>query len=226
MSVKLSETGKLDGVLSWSLQARETCPGSHGPDGELVPACRGCYAVNGNYRYANVKAPRIHNRQDWKRDAWADDMVAALTANAARRDPKNNRRFFRWFDSGDVYCVALAEKILEVMERTPTIRHWLPTRSHKFPKIAAVLARMAALPNVTVRPSSDAVDGTFTPGVHGSCIVPTLADVPAGAVLCHAATHGSKCSGCRACYDKQVPVVAYLAHGVTMAKVIRISRAA
>ncbi len=53
--VKLSVTSKLDGIRSWSLQALETCPGSLGSNGELVDACRGCYATQGNYRYPNVK---------------------------------------------------------------------------------------------------------------------------------------------------------------------------
>lgn len=209
--LRISTTSKLDGVRSWSLQARETCPGSFGPDGELVPACQGCYAVGGNYRYPNVKAPRVENREDWKRPEWVADMVAAL----------RNDRFFRWFDSGDMYALPLAEKIFQVMEATPWVRHWLPTRMHKFSKFADVLARMQALPNVMVRPSSDSVTGEYIPGIHGSTIVPTLDQVPEGATLCHAATNAGKCGPCRACYSKDISVVAYVAHGRSMSKVIR-----
>lgn len=209
--LRISTTSKLDGVRSWSLQARETCPGSFGSDGELVPACRGCYAVGGNYRYPNVKAPRVENREDWKRPEWVGDMVAAL----------RNDRFFRWFDSGDMYALPLAEKIYQVMEATPDVRHWLPTRMHKFPKFADVLARMQALPNVMVRPSSDSVTGEFVPGIHGSTIVPGIDQVPEGATLCHAANNAGKCGPCRACYSKDISVVAYVAHGRSMSKVIR-----
>ena len=42
--LKLSKTAKL-GTYSWSLQAIATCPGSVGPDGQLVPACSGCYEI-------------------------------------------------------------------------------------------------------------------------------------------------------------------------------------
>jgi hypothetical protein len=209
--IRISTTSKLDGVRSWSLQARETCPGSFGSDGELVPACVGCYAVGGNYRYPNVKEPRIENREDWKRPEWVADMVAAL----------RNDRFFRWFDSGDMYALALAEKIYQVMEANPDVRHWLPTRMHKFPKFADVIKRMQALPNVMVRPSSDSVTGEYVPGIHGSTIVPAIDQVPTGATLCHAATNAGKCGACRACYDKSVAVVAYVAHGRSMMKVIR-----
>ena len=213
--IRISTTSKLDGVRSWSLQARETCPGSIGRDGKLVPACAGCYAVGGNYRYPNVKAPRVENRDDWKRPEWVADMVAAL----------RNDRFFRWFDSGDMYALELAEKILAVMEATPDVRHWLPTRMQKFPKFAAVIARMRALPNVVVRASSDSVTGEYVAGVHGSTIVPSIDAVPAGATLCHAATNAGKCGPCRACYSKDVAVVAYVAHGRSMLKVVREQRA-
>jgi len=105
MTIKLSKAGKMP-CRSWSLQALTTCAGSVGDDGTLVPACIGCYATTGNYRFPNVKQPREHNQKDWKRDAWVDDMVAEL----------DNDRYFRWFDSGDVYSIKLARKILEVMK--------------------------------------------------------------------------------------------------------------
>lgn len=213
MAIRISVTGKLDGVRSWSLQAGETCPGSYAADGNLVLACAGCYAKTGNYRFPNVKAPRLENREDWQRDAWADEMVAELAADT----------HFRWFDSGDMYHIRLAEKMLDVMTRTPHVAHWLPTRMHKFAKFADVLARMRALPNVMVRPSSDDVDGTYTPGVHGSTIAPTYADARAvpGALACHAAVNDGKCGPCRACYSKDIPVIAYTAHGKTMGKVLK-----
>jgi hypothetical protein len=214
--MKISITSKLDGIRSWSLQALDTCPGSIASPGELVDACKGCYATTGNYRFENVKAPRRHNKEDWQRLDWCDDMVQEL----------NKDRFFRWFDSGDAYALGLAEKILEVMKRTPWVKHWLPTRMHKFPKFALVLQQMAALPNVSVRFSSDSVTGEYTKKLHGSVIIPTAADVKKGMTLCRAYENAGKCSGCRACYDKKVKVIAYPAHGVSMHKVIRIIKAA
>jgi hypothetical protein len=214
--MKISVTSKLDGIRSWSLQALDTCPGSIAAPGELVDACKGCYATTGNYRFENVKAPRRHNREDWQRMAWADDMVAALAKDT----------HFRWFDSGDMYTLALAEKILEVMKRTPWVNHWLPTRMHKFPKFRQVLSEMQALKNVMVRFSSDSITGQYTKGLHGSVIIPTANDVKRGMTLCRAYENEGKCSGCRACYDKRVKVIAYPAHGKTMHKVIRIKLAA
>ena len=212
--LKISVTSKLDGIRSWSLQAIDTCPGSIESPGVLVPACRGCYATTGNYNYPNVRAPRLANREDWQRQEWADEMVAEL-----ERD-----RYFRWFDSGDVYNLALAEKILDVMQRTPWCKHWLPTRMHKFPKFRMVFDAMRELDNVSVRFSADSVDGSYTPGLHGSVIGPdaaTYTDSP-GASLCRAYEHEGKCSGCRACWNKDIELICYPAHGVKMAKVIRL----
>lgn len=210
MAIRISKTSKLDGVKSWSLQARKTCPGSFDVAGDLVAACAGCYAVGGNYRFRNVVEPREENQIDWKRDEWVSDMISAL----------RNERYFRWFDSGDMYDARLAKKIYLVMLNTPDVKHWLPTRMYKFAKFKAILAAMQALPNVMVRPSSDSVTGDFEAGLHGSTIVPDT--VPRqGVKLCHAATNEGKCGPCRDCYSKDIPVIGYLAHGRSMAKVLR-----
>ena len=214
--IKISVTSKLDGIRSWSLQALDTCPGSIASPGVLVDACQGCYATTGNYHYPNVKAPRISNQSDWQRFDWVSDMVQAL----------QNDRYFRWFDSGDMYTLGLAEKMLEVMRLTPWCKHWLPTRMHKFPKFALVLKTMQALPNVSVRFSSDSINGEFTKGLHGSVIVADPSQTTKAMTLCRAYENLGKCSGCRACWDKKVKVIAYPAHGQKMQKVIKLLKVA
>lgn len=210
--IKLSNTSKLD-AKSWSLEALETCPGARSANGELVAACQGCYARGGNYRFKNVKAPRQFNKQDWRRDSWVNDMVATL----------DNERYFRWFDSGDMYSLRLALKIYQVMDQTPWVKHWLPTRMHKFAKFQNVIERMKALPNVAVRASSDSVTGEYE-AQHGSTILPDDFNIPAGVSLCEAYKNSGKCNGCRKCWDKSIPVIGYVAHGKTMQKVINIAK--
>lgn len=216
---KMSRVSKLDGIRSWSLEAVVTCPGSHAkltdPEaspGVLVAACRGCYAVGGNYRFKNVKEPRQHNRQDWQHPDWVDAMCVEL----------DNDRYFRWFDSGDVYHPQLAEKIFQVIQRTPWVKHWLPTRSHKVPKIRPILERIAELPNVAVRYSSDEIDA-WEPH-HGSVVI-AEDSTPDGVTICHAYDRGGKCGGCRACWNKDIPVIGYVGHGRAMEKVIKIHKA-
>jgi len=209
--IKLSKTKKLN-ARSWSLQALTTCPASKDKDGELVAACKGCYAIGGHYRFKNVKAPREHNKKDWKRNGWVADMVQELDSD----------RYFRWFDSGDMYTLGLANKMLEVMKATPHCNHWLPTRMHKFAKFSEVIAKMQALPNVVVRLSSDSVLGGTIEGEHTSTIIPTPADAPVGATVCEAYANEGNCNGCRKCWSKDVKTIAYPAHGVKMGKVIRL----
>ena len=209
--IKLSKTSKLDGIKSWSLQALDTCPGSKNADGSLVDACSGCYATTGMYNFPNVKAPRLDNKEDWKREDWAADMIKAL----------KKEKYFRWFDSGDMYALELANKIYTIMQATPHVKHWLPTRMAKFPKFNTILSKMQALPNVMVRFSSDSVMGQYTKE-HGSVIVPTLADVNDNMSPCLAYESDGKCNGCRKCYDKEIPVIAYIAHGKKMQKFIKI----
>ena len=207
--VALSNTSKLN-AKSWSLNAGETCPGSIDPETkQVLPVCGGCYAKGGNYRFANVRNPRDHNREDWKRPEWVDDMVERL----------DSERYFRWFDSGDVYHPALAFKIFLVIQRTPWVKHWLPTKSYNIPKIRAVLDRIATLPNVALRFSSPNIDGTYT-AEHGSVVIP-YADSPTNAKVCDAYERDGKCGACKACYDPAVPVIAYVAHGRSMMSKVR-----
>jgi len=209
--LKLSKASKMP-CKSWSLQALDTCPASKNKDGSLVDACKGCYATTGNYRFPNVKAPREHNRQDWKRDEFVSDFVQAL----------DTERYFRWFDSGDMYDLRLAQKILEIMQATPWVNHWLPTRMHKFEKFAPVIAEMEALPNVVVRLSSDSIDGETISGATTSTICHSPENAPEGATVCEAYTRGGKCGTCRACFSKDVSVVAYPAHGAKILKLIKV----
>jgi hypothetical protein len=216
IAVKLSEPSKMP-CYTWSLQARETCPGSIEPKTKtLVDACRSCYAMEGNYRRANVLEARRFNAEDWKRAEWSSEMITALS----------EEQYFRWFDSGDCYSLALARKMLDVMRASPHCLFWLPSRMEKFAKVRAVYAEMRALPNVAVRFSSDSVTGEFTPGLHGSTIIPDASNPPPGVTVCGAYTRGGVCGDCRDCWNKKIDVIAYPAHGVAIRKVIKIALAA
>ena len=209
----LSRTSKL-GCFSWSLQAWDTCQGARGEDGKAVDACEFCYARRGNYVYPNVKRVREHNKEDWKNDDWIDRMVSAIGSDL----------YFRWFDSGDCYHRDLALKIFEIMKRTPNTKHWLPTRMHKFDKFKDVLYDMSQLPNVVLRLSSDSVTGECLDSALCSSVIIPYAGFPTTreSVECDAYKREGKCGDCRACWSKDVKVVAYPYHGVSRAKVIKL----
>lgn len=197
--LRLSKPSKMP-CLTWSLPARVTCPGSV-VGGKVVDACDICYATQNRYKMSNVSAPRFHNMKDWKRGEWVDDMVRAIYG----------KDYFRFFDSGDIYCVELAKKIEAIVTECKTTRFWIPTRSWKIPTIRNYLTRMASLPNVVVRWSSDGIQGELVPGAsHQSTIVQHPTDTWH---LCEAYLNKGKCGDCRACWDKSVPVVSYIAHG-------------
>lgn len=200
----ISQVRKMDGIKSWSLPAGETCPGSIGSD-----ACKGCYAKSGCYRFSNVKAVRADNKEAWKCDSWVQTMVSAL----------ENERYFRWFDSGDMYSLNLAVKIYKVMRLTPWVNHWMPTRMYKFDVFKNIVDSMNALPNVVVRFSSDSIAGEYVKGLHGSVIIPSAETEDINLFICKASANGGKCSGCRACWSQDVPIIAYVQHGRAMKKV-------
>lgn len=213
-SVKLSNTSKL-GVKSWSLQALNTCPASLDANGDLVAACKGCYATSGNYRFSNVRAPREFNKQAWKNESFVNDFVIEL----------HKERFFRWFDSGDMYSLQLAEKIYQIMQLTPHVKHWLPTRMYKFKKFHSVIKKMQALDNVVVRLSSDHIDGTKVDSIYNQVSDTNSVIIPSDAVndyaegfICRAYRQEGKCLNCTACYDKNIKTIAYVGHGKAMVK--------
>jgi hypothetical protein len=223
--VLMSKPGKMP-CRCWSLESGPTCPGAKNKDrpSGTEEVCEGCYSWGrGMYVMSNVKAPRIHNMLDWERVDWAEDVVKEMDVD----------RYIRWFDSGDCYHIRLARKIYWIMKMTPWVRHWLPTKMHKFAKFRVVFEAMAKLPNVTVRYSAYNVGQ----GLEATYHIPARSAVHVGDVVSVEGHHKcwvgekigqdkagkdikrKKCGTCRVCWDSSVDV-SYDAHGQGMKKVI------
>ena len=200
----ISKTSKM-ACHSWSLQAIEHCPQAFDRMGQLVDACRTCYATDGNYRFNNVKKVRADNALEWQEENWIEMMVAKLYGLS----------HFRWFDSGDLYSLDLAVKILRIMEATPKTKHWMPTRMHKDSTFLDLLTQMQQLPNVVIRLSSDSITGELVQ--HDwpttSTIIPNKEYARNGVFVCPAPEQQGMCQNCRACWSKNAPVIAYIGHG-------------
>lgn len=209
-SPELSSASKMP-CKSWSLEAIKTCPGSKKSDGELVDACKTCYATDGFYNMLSVKNVRVHNKSDWKHDDWVDHMVTLI----------GNDKYFRWFDSGDCYSLNLAEKIYQVMKLTPNCKHWMPTRQYKFTKFIKIFCKMNSLPNVVVRFSSDSIFGKTINSKYNSVIIPTAVYADDYSV-CEAYKRNAKCGECRYCWSKDIQTIAYPIHGKKSKKIIEI----
>jgi len=83
--------------------------------------CSQCYAMKG-WHYSNQVAPAEERRfRALKKQYWTDAMVFLI------RDSLK-LAYFRWHDSGDIQGLWHLQKIFEVCLRTPTTKHWLPTR--------------------------------------------------------------------------------------------------
>ena len=198
--LKISKTSKMP-CPSWSLEALTTCAGARNKNGTIVDACEICYARKNFYRMKPTINARQYNKQDWKRDAWVSDMVNYL----------NIFNLFRWFDGGDIYTVPLGEKIYQVCKLTPHCSHWIPSRAYKFSKFNEIFKKLKALPNVMVRFSSDSIQGEYTKGLHGSTIIPDPY-FKTDAFVCKAYSRDGKCGTCRACWNKDIPLIAYPIH--------------
>ena len=112
-------------------------------------------------------------------------------------------KFFRWHDSGDIQDLKHLAKIFEVAKRTPDVQHWLPTREAWTrpyqDRAPANLKLIFSMPMV----NQEAAGGwNYTS---------TVVTDPKRAT-CPAPKQGNECKSCRACWDKKIKNVAYLAH--------------
>jgi hypothetical protein len=146
------------------------------------------------------------------RAQWTAVMVAAIR--------KSHCTYFRVHDSGDMFSVAYAACWLEVCRQLPEVRFWIPTRAWQQPSgplpvfdpLLNTLRQLAALPNVTVRPSTLNF-GDQAPAVAGLHAGSTAAMADTlRAYQCPAYENGNQCGNCRACWDRKDVAVAYRKH--------------
>jgi hypothetical protein len=199
---------------SFSLPAHRACPGAYyGEAGranvDKTTICGSCYAQKGMYAW-----PAVLNAQE-TRFQWvlslqrADDtagfvetMVPAIRASVKRQ--KSDRPVFRVHDSGDLFSLWYTRAWQAVCEALPGVAFWFPTRSWrvKQPLLQEALRDLAALPNVTVRPSALFLNAP-APRIIGLSAGTTASDA---AFTCPAPLQDGKCLECRTCWDPSVEV--------------------
>ena len=157
--------------------------------------CHGCYALKGRYRFSNVQKALERRRQGLSSPQWVEAMTALVSGHEV----------FRWHDSGDLQSLEHLKNIFEVCKRTPSTKHWLPTRE------AQILKQVQPedVPeNLIIRLSGHMIDqpaATWWP--HTS----TVTTAP-GSRTCPAPEQGNACRSCRACWDKNTRNIAYGKH--------------
>lgn len=198
---QFSQPSKLP-CYSWSIPATKCHTGSKLAK---IPGsvCAGCYALKGFYRMPRAKKAMDRRLKAYRSKNFVKNFVLAL----------QGEKFFRWFDSGDVQNLKMLEDIADIAKRTPDCNHWLPTKESGIVK--AFLAKHKTFPsNLVVRISAymvNQVEHSKLTG-NGSIVVSDFDLVPRGTVTCNAPKQGGKCLDCRACWNKEVPTVAYLEH--------------
>lgn len=216
----LSSPGKMP-CPSYGLPAAECNVGSklRASHTEAHPTvCGGCYALKGSYQMYPEVIPAQYRRLGTvrsalanpdDRDRWTLAMVALIAWEC------RTSHVFRWHDSGDLQSVDHLALIAEVCERTPWVRHWIPTREAKV--VATYIREVGPLPtNLNVRQSAALVDHFPNPerardGRTFSAVA-AAKSVPDSAHACPAYRQGGECGSCRACWDPTVPVVVYPLH--------------
>ena len=155
--------------------------------------CHGCYALKGRYRFNNVKQALQRRATSLDHPHWVEAMVALITGH----------KYFRWHDSGDLQSEWHLKQIFEVCKRTPSTKHWMPTREARFLRL---MDPDIIPPNLIIRMSSHMIDqGPVT-------FWPWTSTVSTKSKTCPAQDQGNSCRDCRACWDRSVSNVTYPKH--------------
>ena len=190
-TAKLSRTSKMP-CYSWNLQAGTKC----------VIKCNYCYAKRGRYNYPSVLNAMANRDKDWRLDDWIERMTIAL----------DNERYFRWFDSGDLYCQELIDKIILVCIATPNTKHLIPTKAYYNPKLK--INSLANLDNVVLRYSTVEIDNLDELSNHNAIVVTKYTPISKGIINCSIGLDKNKynCGNCRACWSKKVKIIYFRKH--------------
>lgn len=170
--------------------------------------CAICYALKGRYRFKKVQSALYRRLEAITGPFWADAMAELINRES---EDEVETPYFRWHDSGDLQSLDHLVSIVEVCEKTPDVRHWLPTREYGILREFIIDGR--EIPeNLNIRISAHMVDGD-APIIFGMTASTVSTDEPAeGSYPCPSRFQGNSCVDCRACWDKDVPVIDYHAH--------------
>ena len=172
--------------------------------------CFKCYAGRNFYNMPVVKNA-LARRYDGLRDpGWVEGMVTSIRS-------KDRSGYFRWHDSGDLQGIWHLKNICAVARALPEIKFWLPTKEGKLVDRYRKLHGEEPA-NLTIRISAHMIDERVDRPISSMVCSgePPRRLGKQGAEVdvwsCPAPRQGNKCLECRACWMKEVPVVAYHEH--------------
>lgn len=168
--------------------------------------CHGCYAMKGNYtRFPSVKKAQYKRLDQLFNPAWVDAMVSMIEREVKRI----NEPIFRWHDAGDIQNINHLKNIVAVANKTPGVKHWIPTQENKmvndFIKAGGVVPN-----NLIIRVSASMVNGKPPKNAKYTSTVHTTKKVIG--YECPAYKQDAQCLECRACWDTKIKNVSYKQH--------------
>lgn len=193
---KLGKPSKMPGY-AYGLPARRC------PVGALLvkikgSVCSSCYALKGRYVFPNVQQALERRYASLKHPQWIEALIYMIE--------RRKCEFFRWHDSGDLQGEWHLANIVEIANRCPDTRFWLPTREKA--TVSKYLAAHGAFPrNLVVRVSATMIDGPAPSAFNTTSTV-----VSDGSHTCPAYKQGGTCGSCRACWNPTVQNVSYPKH--------------
>lgn len=134
------------GIWSFSLPARTTCPG------KSKSCSRACYAGKGFFRMTTVLKRYRSNLRKTKQLTFLSELRHEMR--------EKGPNLVRYHVSGDFYSVDYAEKFLQLLRAEPMTRFLVYTRSWQEPEIAEVLKLCALEKNCLLWLSADNETGT------------------------------------------------------------------
>jgi len=205
----LSAPSKMPSV-GYSLPARACITGSRLAQIKGT-VCYGCYALKGNYQFPMVQACLEKRLASILDDRWTDAMVTLIQARKPSK--RDDTRYFRWHDSGDLQSVEHLRKIARIAVLCPTVTFWLPTREYQ---IVETFCKAYTVPvNLVIRLSAHKIDGPLPAALarrYGLTVSGVHTTKPSEAKACPAQSQGNKCLNCRACWKADVFAVSYHKH--------------
>tara|TARA_R110000744_G_scaffold49870_1_gene108131 strand:+ start:2790 stop:3530 length:741 start_codon:yes stop_codon:yes gene_type:complete len=198
--------------------------------------CFNCYARKGFY-----VMPTVHRAFDRRyrlaptryidtQGLWIEAMVYLIQNEYT----KHGTTVFRWHDSGDLHGLEHLLNIIQVVEQTPHVKHWLPTREYGFiSEYKTYLKRHGKRTpeNLSIRLSAHMIDQTpdkielltdTDNNINTSTVVtkPATHDKEVALLglqilhgfLCPSSKQDGKCKDCRACWNTEIKNIAYIKH--------------
>ena len=165
--------------------------------------CEGCYARKANYKYPSVMLAHQKREANLGSAEWVQAMILQIE--------KTGTTHFRFHDSGDLQSTGHLKAIVNIALALPNVSFWLPTKE-KGMLATAKRAGLIIPDNLTIRLSaamvdSDKVNATLTGNVS---LVQDKVELQG--FHCKAPEQQGKCESCRACWNKDIPVIVYFKH--------------